>query len=72
MLRRLEKKTGLRCNPHVFRRSFATIQKILGTNISIIKELGGWESLPMVEATYQLLRIAFEQIYSENSKKQGF
>lgn len=41
MLRRLEKQSGIPCNPHVFGRSFTTIQKILGTDISIIKELGG-------------------------------
>lgn len=48
-LKRLEKKTGIRCNPHVFRRSFATIMKSKGVDISIIRQLGGWESLAMVE-----------------------
>jgi site-specific recombinase XerD len=48
-LKRLEKKTGIKCNPHVFRRSFATIMKSKGVDISIIRQLGGWESLAMVE-----------------------
>jgi len=49
MLRRLERDTGLPANPHVFRRSFATIMKSMGVDISIIRQLGGWESLQMVE-----------------------
>jgi site-specific recombinase XerD len=48
-LKRLEEKTGLKCNPHVFRRSFATIMKSKGVDIAIIRQLGGWESLAMVE-----------------------
>jgi site-specific recombinase XerD len=48
-LRHLEKKTGIKCNPHVFRRSFATIMKSKGVDIAIIRQLGGWESLAMVE-----------------------
>ena len=48
-LRQLEKKTGIKANPHVFRRSFATIMKSKGVDIAIIRQLGGWESLAMVE-----------------------
>jgi site-specific recombinase XerD len=48
-LRELEKQTGIKCNPHVFRRSFATIMKSKGVDIAIIRQLGGWESLAMVE-----------------------
>jgi site-specific recombinase XerD len=48
-LRKLEEKTGIKANPHVFRRSFATIMKSKGVDIAIIRQLGGWESLAMVE-----------------------
>jgi site-specific recombinase XerD len=49
MLRRLEAKTGITCNPHVFRRSFATLLRKAGIDTMTIKELGRWESLEMVQ-----------------------
>jgi integrase len=49
MLKRLERKTGIPCNPHVFRRSFATILRKDGVNSMVIKELGRWESNAMVQ-----------------------
>ncbi len=48
VLRRLEKKTGLPCNPHTFRRTFASNLHRAGLDIEHIMRLGGWESLDMV------------------------
>jgi integrase/recombinase XerC len=49
MLRRLEKCTGLPCNPHVFRRTFACLLRKSGLDMMTIKDLGRWESLEMVQ-----------------------
>lgn len=49
MLRRLEKATGIVCNPHVFRRTFACLLREAGVDVMTIKDLGGWESLEMVQ-----------------------
>ncbi len=49
MLRRLEKATGIICNPHVFRRTFACLLREAGVDVMTIKDLGGWESLEMVQ-----------------------
>jgi integrase/recombinase XerC len=49
MLRRLHEKTGLKCNPHVFRRTFASNLARKGIDILHIKRLGRWESIKMVE-----------------------
>jgi len=48
MLRRLERKTGLPCNPHTFRRTFASNLHRKGLDVEHIMRLGGWESLDMV------------------------
>jgi site-specific recombinase XerD len=48
MLYRLEKKTGLQCNPHTFRRTFASNLHRHGLDVEHIMRLGGWESLDMV------------------------
>jgi len=48
VLRRLEKRTGLPCNPHTFRRTFASNLHRTGIDIEHIMRLGGWESLDMV------------------------
>lgn len=48
MLYRLEKRIGLRCNPHTFRRTFASNLHRQGLDIEHIMRLGGWESLDMV------------------------
>ena len=48
VLRRLEKRTGLPCNPHTFRRTFASNLHRAGLDIEHIMRLGGWESLDMV------------------------
>jgi site-specific recombinase XerD len=49
MLRRLEKVTGLTCNPHTFRRTFACLLRKAGVDTMTIKDLGRWESLEMVQ-----------------------
>jgi len=49
MLRRLEKSTGLPCNPHTFRRTFACLLRKAGVDTMTIKDLGRWESLEMVQ-----------------------
>ncbi len=49
MLRRLEAATGLPCNPHTFRRTFACLLRKAGVDILTIKDLGRWESLEMVQ-----------------------
>jgi site-specific recombinase XerD len=49
MLRRLQEKTGLPCNPHTFRRTFACLLRKAGVDMMTIKDLGRWESLEMVQ-----------------------
>ncbi len=49
MLRRLEQETGLPCNPHTFRRTFACLLRKAGVDTLTIKDLGRWESVDMVE-----------------------
>ncbi|MFC1872141.1 tyrosine-type recombinase/integrase [Chloroflexota bacterium] len=49
MLRRLKDKTGLPCNPHTFRRTFACLLRKQGLDTMTIKDLGRWESLEMVQ-----------------------
>lgn len=48
MLNRLEKKTGVKCNAHTFRRAFASNLHREGMDIEHIMRLGGWENLQMV------------------------
>jgi integrase/recombinase XerC len=49
MLRRLKARTGLPCNAHTFRRTFASILAKRGVDSLHIKRLGRWESLAMVD-----------------------
>lgn len=49
MLRRLKVRTGLPCNPHIFRRTFACLLRKAGVDTMTIKDLGRWESLEMVQ-----------------------
>ncbi len=49
MLRRLEAETGIICNPHTFRRTFACLLRKAGVDTMTIKDLGRWESLEMVQ-----------------------
>jgi site-specific recombinase XerD len=48
MLKRLEKKAGLKCNPYTFRRKFAFNLHRAGMDIEHIMRLGGWSPLDMV------------------------
>jgi site-specific recombinase XerD len=48
MLRRLKESTGLVCNPHVFRRTFACLLRRKGVDVMTIRDLGRWKSLEMV------------------------
>jgi site-specific recombinase XerD len=49
MLRKLEAQMGLRCNPHTFRRTFASILAKRGVDSLHVMRLGRWESMAMVE-----------------------
>jgi site-specific recombinase XerD len=49
MLESLAEETGLPCNPHTFRRSFACLLRKAGVDTMTIKDLGRWESLEMVQ-----------------------
>jgi site-specific recombinase XerD len=49
MLRKLRTYTGLPCNPHTFRRTFASILAKRGVDSLHIMRLGRWESIAMVE-----------------------
>jgi len=48
MLERLEKETGIKCNPHAFRRGFACNLHRKGLSTLDIMHLGGWSDLSMV------------------------
>ena len=45
----VEVKTGLPCNAHTFRRTFASILAKRGVDSLHIQQLGRWESIAMVE-----------------------
>ncbi|MFC1905624.1 tyrosine-type recombinase/integrase [Chloroflexota bacterium] len=49
IFRRLKRDTGLPCNPHTFRRTFACLLRKAGIDSMTIKDLGRWESLEMVQ-----------------------
>ncbi len=49
MLKQLRVKTGLPCNAHTFRRTFACLLRKAGVDTMMIKDLGRWESLEMVQ-----------------------
>jgi len=48
MLYRLQKRTGIGCNPHTLRRMFASNLHRAGLDVEHIIRLGGWESLDVV------------------------
>jgi integrase/recombinase XerC len=65
MLKRLSKTSGIKCNPHSFRRGFAIHNLKSGLSTRIVQSLGGWESIVMVERYSRSL--AFEdalQVYN--------
>ena len=49
MLKRLSSETGIKCNPHSFRRGFAIHNLKSGLSTRIVQSLGGWDSIVMVE-----------------------
>jgi site-specific recombinase XerD len=49
MLKRLGKETGIKSNPHSFRRGFCVHNLKAGLSTRIVQALGGWESIVMVE-----------------------
>jgi integrase len=49
LLQVLRAKTGLPCNPHTFRRTFACLLAKKGIDSLHIMRLGRWESIQMVE-----------------------
>jgi len=49
MLKRLSDKTGLPCNVHTFRRTFASILSKRGIDSLHIMRLGRWQSLAIVD-----------------------
>jgi len=49
MLKRLRLRTGITCNPHSFRRTWAIETIKNGTNLIDVQVLGGWEDLEMVK-----------------------
>jgi len=49
MLKRLGKNTGIKCNPHAFRRGLAVHQVKSGLSTRVVQALGGWEQISMVE-----------------------
>ncbi|MFC2024605.1 tyrosine-type recombinase/integrase [Chloroflexota bacterium] len=48
MLKRLNRETGIECNPHAFRRGFACNLHRKGLSTLDIMHLGGWSDLSMV------------------------
>ena len=48
LLRRMQARTGIRCNPHAFRRGFACRLHRKGVSTLSIQRLGGWASMRMV------------------------
>lgn len=48
VLKRLSQRTGIKCNPHSFRRGFACTLHMKGLSTLDIMHLGGWNDLSMV------------------------
>ena len=70
MLKRLGKESGIKCNPHSFRRGFATHNLKSGLSTRIVQSLGGWESIVMVERYSRSL--SFDdalQVYKANKNR---
>ena len=62
VLKTLQRKTGIKCNPHAFRRTFATESVRNGLNLFYVQSLLGHNSLTMT-------RIYAEQVNSEDAIK---
>ena len=69
LLRKLQNKTGIRCNAHSFRRGFACRLHRKGLSTLDIQRLGGWESLQMVQR--YTASISFEDCLTHYREKLG-
>jgi len=49
VLKIMSRETGIRCNPHSFRRGFAVHLVKSGLSTRVVQSLGGWETIAMVE-----------------------
>jgi len=49
ILKIMFRETGIRCNPHSFRRGLAVHLVTSGLSTRVVQALGGWESIAMVE-----------------------
>ena len=54
VFRRLQKRTGIHVNPHAMRRTFAILSLRAGMSPLHLQNLGGWESLEMVQHYAQM------------------
>jgi hypothetical protein len=74
---RLEKECGIHCNPHKFRRSFATtwLDNSGGEDIEILMIVGGWEDFKTVKEHYAHIKTTLLFVplagSSENIKKES-
>jgi len=69
LLQRLEAKTGIRCNPHSFRRGFTCRLYRKGLSTLDIQRLGDWESLQMVQR--YTASVSFEDCLVHYREKLG-
>lgn len=71
MFQRLDKTTGIKCNPHSFRRGFCVHNVKSGLSNEVIQALGGWESPDVVShyATSLTFDDAF-QLYKQVNGSQ--
>lgn len=71
MLKRLERKTGIKCNCHTFRRGFACILRRNGVDSLDIKELGHWLSHRMVEVYTENVSFEDAQMHYKAPSGEG-
>ena len=76
MLQRLKEQTGLPCNPHTFRRTFASNLHRAGMDIEHIMRLGGWSTLDMVLIYTKSVKFGdslklYNSLMSKNSSNLG-
>ena len=72
MLARLEKQTGLPCNPHTFRRTFACLLRKQGLDVLTIKDLGRWESFEMVQRYNRSVRFEGSAPFAKSTGNYWF
>jgi site-specific recombinase XerD len=71
MLKRLSKETGIKANPHSFRRGFCVHNVKSGLSTRIVQAIGGWESIIMVERYSRSLSFedALQVYHNVNGRK---